>query len=288
MQHDFEREEAQRLDRFLQHDLAAGDGEARCRHRVREIARRDRAVELAALARLTDQHDLEAVELLRDLLGFALARQVLRFELRALLLEIGKVLFRRAQRLFLRQEEVARIARAHLHDLTHLAEILDPLEEDHIQHVSLALAQSVGQEPEIARALDRLRQLALLLRRDRGDAARHDLAALGDEALHQFHVLVVDLRRVRAREGAGFAPAEERPARGRTATATLAFVVIGHRSSPFPALYPYPYPYLLRAGRGRHSRGAGRGLGPDHGRARHGCGSASSPTALSRAPRRGW
>src|SRR6185312_445058 len=84
------------------------------------------------------------------------------------------------------------------------------------------LAQRIGQEAQEARTLDRLRELALLLGRDRGDAARHDLAALGDEALQQLHVLVVDLGRVRAREGAGFAPAEERPPRGR-ASAALAF-----------------------------------------------------------------
>src|SRR3974377_1063977 len=46
-----------------------------------------------------------------------------------------------------------------------------------------------GQEPEIARALDCLRELALLLRRDRGDPARHDLAALRYVALQQLDVL---------------------------------------------------------------------------------------------------
>src|SRR5208282_896040 len=55
-------------------------------------------------------------------------------------------------------------------------------------------------------ALDRLGKLALLLGRDRGDAARHDLAALGQEALQQLDVLVVDLGRVGRRERARFAP----------------------------------------------------------------------------------
>src|ERR1700688_644605 len=55
------------------------------------------------------------------------------------------------------------------------------------------LLHQVGQQAEIARALDRPRQLALLLGRDSGDPARYDLAALRHEALQQPHVLVVDL-----------------------------------------------------------------------------------------------
>src|ERR1700761_4070469 len=41
----------------------------------------------------------------------------------------------------------------------------------------------VGKQGHEARALDRVRQQALLLVRHRRDARRHDLAALGDEAL---------------------------------------------------------------------------------------------------------
>src|SRR5690606_14859441 len=50
-----------------------------------------------------------------------------------------------------------------------------------------------------------------------GDAAPHDLATLGHEALQQAHVLVVDLRSVLGRKRAGLAAAEERT---------------GHQSSP--------------------------------------------------------
>src|SRR5690348_7650520 len=75
------------------------------------------------------------------------------------------------------------------------------------------LADHVGQGTEEARALDRLRELALLLGRHRGDAGGHDLAALGDVTLQQLHVLVVDLRRIGARERAGLAAAEEGAAR---------------------------------------------------------------------------
>src|SRR5690349_19366344 len=75
-----------------------------------------------------------------------------------------------------------------------------------------ALFYHVRQQTEEARALDRLCELTLFLRRYRGDPARHDLAALGDVALQQLHVLVVDLRRIRPRKRAALAPAEERAA----------------------------------------------------------------------------
>src|SRR6201999_1301249 len=52
----------------------------------------------------------------------------------------------------------------------------------------------------------------LLLGGDGGDAARHDLAALGHIPHQQFGILVVDLRRVRTRERTGLAAAEKRTA----------------------------------------------------------------------------
>src|SRR5438105_877024 len=70
----------------------------------------------------------------------------------------------------------------------------------------------VGQQSEKARALDRLRELALFLGRNRRDAARHDLAALRDVALQKPGVLVVDLRGVGTGERTGLAAAEKRPA----------------------------------------------------------------------------
>src|SRR5690242_13426899 len=76
--------------------------------------------------------------------------------------------------------------------------------------LAAVLLHDVGQQGEEAGALDRLGQFALLLGRNRGDAARHDLAALGNEARQQLDVLVVDRRRVRSAERAGLAAAEER------------------------------------------------------------------------------
>src|SRR5229473_4079351 len=74
------------------------------------------------------------------------------------------------------------------------------------------LPDHVRQQPEETRALDGARELALLLGRDGGDAARHDLAALGHVTHQQLGILVVDLRRIRARERAGLAAAEKRTA----------------------------------------------------------------------------
>src|SRR5690606_24253171 len=107
------------------------------------------------------------------------------------------------------------------------------------------------QQAEEARPLDRLREQALLLRRDRGDAARHDLAALGDEPLQKLDVLVVDLRRVRSGEGAGLAPPEERAA-GRRAAA--AHDTGGHSSSPASSSASLPAAGAPRSRRGRSSR----------------------------------
>src|SRR5262245_38455712 len=89
--------------------------------------------------------------------------------------------------------------------------------------IACLLLQQIGQEGEEARPLDRLGQQPLLLGGNGGDAAGDDLAALGQEALEQLHVLVVDLRRLIAGEGTGLAPAEEGTACTATArTATIA------------------------------------------------------------------
>jgi len=51
----------------------------------------------------------------------------------------------------------------------------------------------VGQQREEARALDGHRELALVEGLRAGDAARNDLACLGDVALERGEILVVDL-----------------------------------------------------------------------------------------------
>src|SRR5215207_5338799 len=74
------------------------------------------------------------------------------------------------------------------------------------------LANDVGQQAEETRALDGARELTLILCGHGRDAARHDLAALGDVTHQQLGILVVDLRRIRTRERAGLAATEKRTA----------------------------------------------------------------------------
>src|SRR5258706_14222761 len=70
----------------------------------------------------------------------------------------------------------------------------------------------VRQQTEETRAVDGAREFTLLLGGDGGDAARHDLAALGHVTHQKLGILVVDLRRIRSRERAGLAAAEKRSA----------------------------------------------------------------------------
>src|SRR5690606_28466071 len=110
--------------------------------------------------------------------------------------------------------------------------------------IGLLLLQQIGHEGEIARPLDGLRQFALLLRGNRGDAARHDLAALGGVAQQQLHVLVIDLGRIRAAERAALAPAETRPAGAGAGNGRA-----GHSATPWASLSS-----VRASRRGRSSR----------------------------------
>src|ERR1700724_4192291 len=76
----------------------------------------------------------------------------------------------------------------------------------------MLLADHVRQQTEKARALDGAREFTLLLGGDGGDAAWHDLAALGHVTHQQLGILVVDFRRIRTRERAGLAATEKRTA----------------------------------------------------------------------------
>src|SRR4030081_876510 len=107
------------------------------------------------------------------------------------------------------------------------------------------LANDVRQQTEETRALDGAGELTLLLGGDGGDAARHDLAALGDLTHQQLGILVVDLRRIRTRERAGLAAAEKRPActsfshDSSSSTATASASSRGRRGPRSPR-YPPP------------------------------------------------
>src|SRR5262245_55556096 len=68
----------------------------------------------------------------------------------------------------------------------------------------------VRQQREVTRALDRRRELALVERLRAGDAARDELAGLGDVLLERGQILVVDLLHAFGRETAELATARER------------------------------------------------------------------------------
>src|SRR5689334_18243068 len=91
--------------------------------------------------------------------------------------------------------------------------------------MALPSLHDIRQQRHEAGALDGVGQNALLLVADRGDAGRYDLAALGNEALQELDVLVIDLGRVIAREGAGLLAAEKRTAGAVLASTTAAIAV---------------------------------------------------------------
>src|SRR5687768_959598 len=61
----------------------------------------------------------------------------------------------------------------------------------------------VRDQREVPRALDRDRELALVTRADSAQAARQDLAVVGDEAAERAIILVVQEADARLAEGAG-------------------------------------------------------------------------------------
>ena len=84
-----------------------------------------------------------------------------------------------------------------------------------------------GQQGDIPGLLDGAGQAALVFGADAGQAARHNLAALGDEALQQTHIAVrngVDLLRA---ELADLLAAEELAATARSAGGTTAGATAG-------------------------------------------------------------
>src|SRR6202051_4011760 len=88
----------------------------------------------------------------------------------------------------------------------------DLIRKTGIHSGSCRLANDVRQQTKETRALDGAGEFALLLGGHGGDAARHDLAALGHVTHQQLGILVVDLRRIGTRERAGLATAEKRTA----------------------------------------------------------------------------
>ena len=125
-----------------------------------------------------------------------------------------------------RDQVVAQVALGDVDDGALLAERLDVLEQDRLGHRASAprargtppprpprsgrssrASLDVGQQRELARALDRRGDLVLVAAAGAADPARADLAALGDEPAQRRDVLVVDLLDLVLAERAGLAPA---------------------------------------------------------------------------------
>src|SRR5262245_41708426 len=130
MQRDCDVGDADRLDRLVQLDLAAGDREALCCQQVGNVAGGNRTVELAGFACRADDNKVFAVQLFSDLLGFGLALQIAGLELSALALEFLLVGLVGAQRLALRQEEIAGKAVLDLDRFAHLTEAGNAFEKN--------------------------------------------------------------------------------------------------------------------------------------------------------------
>src|SRR5947209_5596119 len=90
----------------------------------------------------------------------------------------------------------------------------------------LVCLDGVGQQGDVAAALDGGRHLALVQGAVARDAAGDDLAALGDEVLEVGRVLVVDLEVLVGAVAADLAPAEAAPAAAvHVAAAAIAAVL---------------------------------------------------------------
>ena len=194
-------------------DLQALDLVALLLERFHDVVVGDRAEQTAVGPRLLRDLDLQALELggalLRLRQGFGLRLSPARRggASKCLMFSGGGAL-----RLALRDEEVARVAVLHL---DHLAEVAE------VGHFSmsitsmliflLAQCRSVYGSSARKRALDRIRQLALVSGGRAGDARRDDLAGLVDEVLEDLDVLVVDPFDLLGGEAAELAPAEQRP-----------------------------------------------------------------------------
>src|SRR3954469_4417379 len=90
----------------------------------------------------------------------------------------------------------------------------------------------VGQQREVSRALDRRRELTLIERLRARDAARDDLARLGDVLLERGQILVVDLLHAFGGETAELATARERAVATATRATATRFIVFHQAFTP--------------------------------------------------------
>src|SRR3990172_409066 len=200
--------------------------------RLDDVERGDRAVELVLLAHLALQDHRRVGQPLRHRLRARLELGGLGLGALPLLLELPHVLGVGRHGQAARQEVVPPVAGLHLDELAALAQVLDVFSQDELHgRVSLRARHGVGEDGEHARALDGARDLPLVQRAVAADAARDDLAALGEEVLELPLVLVVDLERLVGAEPADLAPAEAATAALLAAAVPPVFTV-----STFPTI----------------------------------------------------
>jgi hypothetical protein len=115
--------------------LPTRDGQPRFGAGHRDVTRHDRTVKAAAFARLADDDHGKPGHTFGHTFRFTAALDIVRFKLNAVAIEALKVCLAGADRLAGGQQEIARIARAHLHAFTHLAKLVHALHQDQVNHV---------------------------------------------------------------------------------------------------------------------------------------------------------
>src|SRR5262249_19250414 len=95
-----------------------------------KVTRRNRAVELAAFRSLPQHREALSVQLLGDLLGLALGREIARFQFDFHRFEPRPVLLGGAQRLSPRQEKIGCKSILDADHVSYLAEFTPPFEKD--------------------------------------------------------------------------------------------------------------------------------------------------------------
>src|SRR4029079_13172163 len=124
--------QAKRLDRPVEHDLAAFDGESTLGDRGRDVARGARAIELAGIAGLADDDEAFPLQLIGNRACFRFQLEIARLKLRPLFFEALAIGLGGAQRLALGEEKVACETVLDGDDVAHLAETADALKKDHL------------------------------------------------------------------------------------------------------------------------------------------------------------
>ncbi len=122
--------QADRLDRMVQFNLVAVQGETIGRDDVGDVAGRNGTIELAGFTSRAHDDEAFTVELVGNGLGFVLAFQVLGFELSALAFELLLVGFVGTKSLALREQEVTGITVLDLDCFAHLAEAANTFQKN--------------------------------------------------------------------------------------------------------------------------------------------------------------